>query len=199
MNFYVAPRLIRETSQGIEFIHIAEMMLSHREIWLTGELDGQMADAVIRQILQLDSEMPQTDITLYINSPDGSVNAGLTICDVMQAVQSNIRTVCVGMAANMAAVLFAAGSTHEIMRHGEVMVHDPLMGGITGSALSVQDKSDRLMQMRKTICGILATHTGKNIKQIYKVTAKDTYFGAEAAVQFGLADKIIDRVERSCA
>ena len=200
MNFYSAPRLIRETSEGIQFIPIREMMLSRREIWLTGEIDSGMADEVISQILQLDAEMPRTDITLYINSPGGSVNAGLAIYDVMQAVQSNIRTICVGTAASMAAVLFAAGSTREIMRHGEVMVHDPLVnGGITGSALAVQDKSDRLMQMRKTICGILATHTGKSLKQIYKVTAKDTYFGAEAAVQFGLADKIIDRIERSCA
>ena len=195
MNFYSAPRLIRETSKGIQFIPIREMMLSRREIWLTGEIDSGMADEVISQILQLDAEMPRTDITLYINSPGGSVNAGLAIYDVMQAVQSNIRTICVGTAASM-----AAGSTREIMRHGEVMVHDPLVnGGITGSALAVQDKSDRLMQMRKTICGILATHTGKSLKQIYKVTAKDTYFGAEAAVQFGLADKIIDRIERSCA
>lgn len=200
MSFYVTPRLIRETSQGIEFIPIAEMMLSRREIWLTGEINSQMADAVISQILQLDAEMPRTDITIYIDSPGGSVSAGLAIYDVMQAVQSNIRTVCVGMSASMAAVLFAAGNTREIMRHGEVMVHDPLVnGGIAGSALAVQDKSDRLMQMRKTICDILATHTGKNLKQIYKVTAKDTYFGAEAAVQFGLADKIIDRIERSCA
>ena len=200
MNFYSAPRLIRETSKGIQFIPIREMMLSRREIWLTGEIDSGMADEVISQILQLDAEMPRTDITLYINSPGGSVNAGLAIYDVMQTVQSNIRTICVGTAASMADVLFAAGSTREIMRHGEVMVHDPLVnGGITGSALAVQDKSDRLMQMRKTICGILATHTGKSLKQIYKVTAKDTYFGAEAAVQFGLADKIIDRIERSCA
>ena len=200
MNFYSAPRLIRETSKGIQFISIREMMLSRREIWLTGEIDSGMADEVISQILQLDAEMPRTDITLYINSPGGSVNAGLAIYDVMQTVQSNIRTICVGTAASMAAVLFATGSTREIMRHGEVMVHDPLVnGGITGSALAVQDKSDRLMQMRKTICGILATHTGKSLKQIYKVTAKDTYFGAEAAVQFGLADKIIDRIERNCA
>lgn len=200
MSYYTTPRLIRETSQGIEYIPIVEMMLSRREIWLTGEIDSQLADAVISQILQLDAEMPQTEITLYIDSPGGSVNAGLAIYDIMQAVQSNIRTVCIGMAASMAAVLFASGDTREILKHGEVMVHDPLVNsGIAGSALAVQDKSDRLMQMRKTICGILAAHTGKSMRQIYKVTAKDTYFGAEAAVQFGLADKIIDRIERSCA
>ena len=200
MNYYTTPRLIRETSQGIEYIPIVEMMLSRREIWLTGEIDSQLADAVISQILQLDAEMPQTEITIYIDSPGGSVNAGLAIYDIMQAVQSNIRTVCIGMAASMAAVLFASGDTREILKHGEVMVHDPLVNsGIAGSALAVQDTSDRLMQMRKTICGILAAHTGKSMRQIYKVTAKDTYFGAEAAVQFGLADRIIDRIERSCA
>lgn len=196
MSYYI-PTIIRETSEGTARIPIADIMFQRREIWLTGEITSEVADAVIAQILHLDAEDPDAEITLYIDSPGGSVTAGLSIYDVMQAVSADIHTVCVGTAASMAAVLFAAGDRREILRHGEVMIHDPLVsGGISGSALAVQDKSDRLMAKRKELSGILAQHTGKNIKQIYKVTAKDTYFGAEEAVAFGLADAVIEKMER---
>ena len=195
---YNAPRVIRETSQGIEYIPITDLMLQRREVWLNGEIDSSMADAVISQILYLDAEQPGKEITLYIDSDGGSVSAGLAIYDVMQAVQSSIRTVCIGMAASMAAVIFSAGNRREILRHWEVMIHDPLVsGGISGSALTVQDKSQRLMQLRKILCGILAQHTGKTLKQIYTMTAKDTYFAAEDAVKYGLADTVVEKLERS--
>ena len=199
MNLYTTPRVLRETSQGMEHIPIPELMLQRREIWLTGDINSDLADSVISQMLYLDGQAPGTEITLYIDSPGGSVSAGLAIYDVMQAIESGVHTVCIGLAASMAAVLFAAGSTREMLRHSEVMIHDPLVnGGISGSALAVQDKSERLMQTRKELCGILARHTGKSLKQIYKVTAKDTYFSAQQAVDFGLADAIVERMERSC-
>ena len=199
MSYYI-PTIIRETSEGTARIPIADMMFQRREVWLTGEITSEVADAVISQILHLDAEDPDAEITMYIDSPGGSVTAGLSIYDVMQAVSADIHTVCVGTAASMAAVLFAAGDRREILRHGEVMIHDPLVsGGISGSALTVQDKSDRLMAKRKVLSGILAEHTGKSVKQIYKVTAKDTYFGAEEAVAFGLADAVIEKMERRSA
>lgn len=199
MSYYI-PAIIRETSEGTVRVPIADMMFQRREVWLTGEITSEVADAVIAQILHLDAEDPDAEITLYIDSPGGSVTAGLSIYDVMQAVSADIHTVCVGTAASMAAVLFAAGDRREILRHGEVMIHDPLVsGGISGSALTVQDKSDRLMAKRKVLSGILAEHTGKSVKQIYKVTAKDTYFGAEEAVAFGLADAVIEKMERRSA
>ena len=199
MSYYI-PTIIRETSEGTARIPIADIMFQRREIWLTGEITSEVADAVIAQILHLDAEDPDAEITMYIDSPGGSVTAGLSIYDVMQAVSADIHTVCVGTAASMAAVLFAAGDRREILRHGEVMIHDPLVsGGISGSALTVQDKSNRLMDKRKLLCGILAQHTGKSVKQIYKVTAKDTYFGAEEAVAFGLADSIVEKMERRSA
>ena len=199
MSYYI-PAIIRETSEGTARVPIADMMFQRREVWLTGEITSELADAVISQILHLDAENPDAEITLYIDSPGGSVTAGLSIYDVMQAVSADIHTVCVGTAASMAAVLFASGDRREILRHGEVMIHDPLVsGGISGSALTVQDKSNRLMDKRKLLCGILAQHTGKSVKQIYKVTAKDTYFGAEEAVAFGLADSIVEKMERRSA
>lgn len=198
MSLYFPPRIICETSQGIRCVAIADVMLQRREIWLNGEINNSMADDVISQILHLDAEKNNAEITIYMDSPGGSVSAGLAIYDVMKAVTCPIRTVCVGMAASMAAVLFSSGDTRQIMRHAEVMIHDPLAsGGISGSALTVQDKSDRLMQMRKNLAHILAENTGKTMKQIYRVTAKDTYFEAEKAVEFGLADTIIDKIERS--
>ena len=199
MSYYI-PTIIRETSEGTARIPIADIMFQRREIWLTGEITSEVADAVIAQILHLDAEDPDAEITLYIDSPGGSVTAGLSIYDVMQAVSADIHTVCVGTAASMAAVLFAAGDRREILRHGEVMIHDPLVsGGLSGSALTVQEKSNRLMAKRKVLSGILAEHTGKSVKQIYKVTAKDTYFGAEEAVAFGLADSIVEKMERRSA
>lgn len=198
MNVYT-PNVIRETSEGLSRIPIADLMLQRREVWLTGEINGELADSIICQLLHLSGEGPEAEIALYIDSPGGAVNAGLAVYDIMQTVPSKIRTVCVGTAASMAAVIFAAGDTREILRHGEVMIHDPLVnGGISGSALAVQDKSARLMQMRKTLCGILAAHTGKSLKQICKATAKDTWFSAEEAVSFGLADRIIGKMERKC-
>lgn len=199
MNYYI-PTIIRETSEGMARLPLADVMLQRREIWLTGEITSELADAVIAQILHLDAEASGEEITLYIDSPGGSVTAGLAIYDVMQAISAQIRTVCIGTAASMAAVLFAAGDRREILQHGEVMIHDPLVsGGISGSALAVQDKSDRLMAKRKVLCGILAQHAGKTIKQIYKVTAKDSWYGAEEAVAFGLADEVISKLERSRA
>ena len=199
MNYYI-PTIIRETSEGMARLPIADIMLQRREIWLTGEITSELADAIIAQILHLDAEAPGEEITLYIDSPGGSVTAGLAIYDVMQAVSAQIRTVCIGTAASMAAVLFAAGDRREILMHGEVMIHDPLVSsGISGSTLAVQDKSDRLMAKRKVLCGILAQHAGKTIKQIYKVTAKDSWYGAEEAVAFGLADEVISKLERSRA
>lgn len=199
MNYYI-PTIIRETSEGMARLPIADIMLQRREIWLTGEITSELADAVIAQILHLDAEEPGEEITLYIDSPGGSVTAGLAIYDVMQVVSAEIRTVCIGTAASMAAVLFAAGDRREILMHGEVMIHDPLVsGGISGSALAVQDKSDRLMAKRKVLCGILAQHAGKTIKQIYKATGKDSWYGAEEAVAFGLADEVINKLERSRA
>lgn len=199
MSYYI-PAIIRETSEGTVRVPIADMMFQRREVWLTGEITSEVADAVIAQILHLDAEDPDAEITLYIDSPGGSVTAGLSIYDVMQAVSADIHTVCVGTAASMAAVLFASGDRREILRHGEVMIHDPLVsGGISGSALTVQDKSNRLMEKRKVLSSILAEHTGKSVKQIYKVTAKDTYFGAEEAVAFGLADSIVEKMERRSA
>lgn len=191
----MTPRVIQETSQGTKSVNLEDLMLQRREIWLAGDITDEAADSINSQLLYLAAASPEKEITMYINSPGGRVQAGLSIYDVMWAIPCDIRTVCVGTAASMAAVLFAAGDRREILRHGAIMVHDPLSArGIAGSALDVQEQSARLMRVRKTLCGILAIHTGKTLRQIYRVTRKDTWFEAEKAVDFGLADAIIDKL-----
>lgn len=194
--FQFPPSSIRETSQGIYHLSLPDLRFQKREIWLTGEITSETADNIACQLLYLADEAPDQEITIYINSPGGSVSAGLTIYDVMRAIPCPIRTVCFGLAASMAAVLFAAGARREILPHGEVMIHDPLVsGGMAGSALAVQDKSARLMKTRKTICQLLSEHTGKPLRQIYRATGKDTWFQAEEAVAFGLADAVIHTLQ----
>lgn len=189
----ITPRAIWETSQGTDCVHLEDIMFQRREIWLAGEVNNDTADSINTQLLHLAAVSPDKDITMYINSPGGQVQAGLAIYDVMQAIPCKVRTVCIGTAASMAAVLFAAGNRREILPHGEILVHDPLSPhGVSGSALDIQEQSSRLMHIRKILCSILAKHTGKTLKQIYQVSRKDTWFDAEKAVAFGLADAVID-------
>ena len=134
-------------------------------------------------------------MTLYINSPGGEVQSGLALYDVMRAVSCTIRTVCLGMAASMAALLFIAGDEREILPHSRIMIHDPLIGeGAGGSALSVKARADDLMRIRDITAGIIARHSGMPLERVFELTASDTYFEAKEAVEAGLADRIITRL-----
>lgn len=189
------PMIVRETSSGYFRYSIAEDMLSKREVECVGEITPESVYSLTRQLRFLEREDGSAEITMLINSPGGEVSSGLALYDVMKSLSCPVRTVCLGTAASMAAVLFAAGSRREIMPHGTVMIHDPLLPqGGGGSALQVQAVSSRLLKSRKTLCAILAQCTGKSMKQIYRATGKDTYFDAEGAVAFGLADSIAQRV-----
>ena len=189
------PMIVKETSSGLFLCSIRDEMLKNREIECVGEINAESVYALNRQLRYLQRQDPEAEITMYINSPGGEVTSGLALYDVMRAVSCPIRTVCLGTAASMAAVLFAAGDRRDILPHGQVMIHDPLLsGGVGGSALHVQEISRNLLKSREAVCAILAEHTGKTLREIYKKTAKDTYFGAEEAVAFGLADRVIDRI-----
>ena len=189
------PMIIRETSSGYFSCRITDDMLARREVECVTEITPDSAYSLIRQLRWLEREDPAGEITLLINSPGGSVNSGLAVYDVMHSLSCPVRTVCVGVAASMAAILFAAGSRREILPHGTVMIHDPLLsGGAGGSALQLQETSGRLLKCRKDLCAILARHTGKNLRQINKATAKDTYFDAREAVEFGLADRVVEKI-----
>lgn len=195
MDEFYTPNIIRETSQGYSTYRILDDMLAHREIQCVGEINAQSVYSLIMQLQFLQREDPNAEITMYINSPGGEVTSGLALYDVMQAISAPIRTVCIGVAASMAAILFAGGQKRELLPHASVMIHDPLIpGGVGGSALKFQAISEDLMRTRALIAEILAKHTGHTIEEIYEKTANDTYFYGEDAVEYGLADRIIFRI-----
>ena len=157
-------------------------------------VDAESCAVVIRGLLHLQRQDPTTPITLYINSPGGEVQSGLALYDVMQAVSCPIRTVCLGMAASMGALLFIAGDEREILPHSRIMI-DPLIGaGAGGSALSVKARADDLMRIRDITAGVIARHSGMSIERVFELTASDAYFEAEEAVDAGLADRVITRL-----
>ena len=184
-------RIIRESSHGYDLIPIQDEMLSHREVELVGEVDAASVNALVRQLRYLQREDPEGQITLYINSPGGGVDSGMALYDVMQAVSCPIRTVCVGLAASMAALLFVSGSRRDMLPHSRIMIHDPLIVQTGGSALKLKAVSDDLMETRRIIAGVIAEHSGKSMEEILARTATDSYFRAKEAVEFGLADHII--------
>lgn len=185
------PYIIKETSNGPFVCQIQDDMLLRREIECVGEINADSVNAIIRQVRYLAGQDPEAEITIYINSPGGEVASGLALFDVMKAVPCPIRTVCVGTAASMGAVLFASGDRREMLPHAQVMIHDPLIRSTGGSALSLKSTSDSLMEVRESTAKILAEQTGKTLEEIFEKTKQDTWFHAQEAVDFGLADSII--------
>ncbi len=188
----ISPMIIRETHRGISLYTIQDDMFSRREIECIGEINADSVNSLISQIRYLNTQDDSKEITLFINSPGGEVTSGLALYDVMKAVKCPIRTVCTGTAASMGALLFAAGNKREMLPHARIMIHDPLINGnLRGSALHIRSISDDLLKTREIIATILAKHTGKSIDEIYEKTITDTYFYAEEAIAFGLADSIV--------
>ena len=189
---YYIPNIIRETSEGLNQIPIQDILFQRREVECIGEITEDSVAALILQLRYLHHEAREQEITMYINSPGGEVSSGLALYDVMKAIQCPIRTVCVGTAASMAAILFLSGDKRDMLAHSKVMIHDPLIpGGIGGSALKVDAVARNLMQTRQTIANIISRHTGKSLEDVLAKTASDSYFDAEQAVEWGLADRII--------
>lgn len=188
------PNIIKETCEGTACIPIQDALFRRREIYCIGEIDAETANSIIVQLHFLSIEDPRAEITIYINSPGGEISSGLAMYDAMQAVSCPVKTVCIGMAASMAAVLFCSGSKREILPHARILIHDPLIsGGIGGSALKLDSVAKDLMQMRKTVGKILAKHTGHSLEDVLSKTATDSYFSATEAVAWGLADRVIER------
>ncbi len=188
------PRILRETSAGIFPFDIKDEMLEDREVELVGEIDASVVNSLIQQLRHLQKEDENGQITMFVNSPGGEVASGLALYDVMQAVSCPIRTVCLGMAASMGALLFMAGDRREMLPHSRVMIHDPLSYNIGGSALSVKASADNLMRIREITAEVIARHSGKSTEEVLDLTSKDTYFEAGEAVAFGIADCVIDRL-----
>ena len=186
------PQVLKRTASGVEKYDIRDRMLADRQLELTCQVDAESCSSVIRGLLYLQGLDAQAPVTLYIKSLGGEVQSGLALYDVMQAVSCPVRTVCLGMAASMGALLFIAGDEREVLPHSRVIIHDPLIsGGAGGSALSVKARADDLMRIRDVTAEVIARHTGMPLDEVFSLTASDTYFEADEAVRRNLADRVV--------
>lgn len=191
-TIFNTPSILEETRSSLSKYTIADDMMRDRKISLLGEVNNESVNSLIMQLLYLEKIAPGEEITFYINSGGGEVGNGLALYDVMQHISSPVHTVCVGMAASMAAVLFAAGDHREMFSHSKVMIHDPAISGLSRTnALELQVVSQDLLDTRKSLAEILAKHTGQTVESILEKTTTDCFFDAESAIEFGLADSII--------
>lgn len=196
MSRIVGPTIEVESAHGVREVSLDTRHLMNRKIFLHGEINSESADDFLSQMLFLEQESKEP-ISIYINSPGGSVNAGLVIYDCIQASEVEINMICAGTAASMAAIIFAGGQKGHryILPHSKVMIHEPLLaGGVGGSATSIKNISDSILETREIVNGILAKHTGKTVKEINKATSFDNYMNAEEAIKFGLCDKITTKM-----
>ena len=186
--------ILFETVRGIQPIKIEDKLLKNREIFLVDAISAETSNELIKQLMLLESEDDTKEITLYINSPGGDVISGLAVYDYLTLMKSPIRTVCIGSAASMGAILFLAGEKRQMLPHSEIMIHDPSyrhadMGG--QKPHEIQHRLDSLNETREMLAQIISDRTGKTLDEVYKVTAEDSYYKAKAAIEFGLATEII--------
>lgn len=190
------PIVIEQTARGERSYDIYSRLLKERVIFIVGPVEDYMANVVVAQLLFLESENPDKDIHLYINSPGGSVTAGLAVYDTMQFVKPDINTMCIGQAASMGALLLAGGTTGKrvCLPHSRMMIHQPL-GGFQGQATDIDIHAREILLIREKLNQILSHHTGKSLERIQKDTERDNFMGAEDAVKYGLIDQIIQQRE----
>ena len=190
----LVPMVVEQTSRGERSFDIYSRLLQDRVIFLSDEVNDVTASLVVAQLLFLESQDPDKDIVLYINSPGGSITAGMAIYDTMNYIKCDVSTVCIGMAASMGAFLLAAGAKGKrlALPNSEIMIHQPL-GGMQGQASDIKIHADRIIKMRRTLNEILAKQTGKSVEQIERDTERDNFLSALEAKEYGLIDEVIDK------
>lgn len=188
------PTVIEQTSRGERAYDIYSRLLKDRVIMLGSGIDDNVANSIVAQLLFLEAEDPEKDISIYINSPGGSITAGMAIYDVMQFIKPDVQTVCVGMAASMGAFLLAAGTKGKryALPNAEVMIHQPL-GGAQGQATEIEIAAKRILFLREKLNTILSERTGQSLEIISKDTDRDNFMTADRALEYGLIDQIITR------
>ena len=186
------PTVIENSGRGERAYDIYSRLLKERIIFLGDEIDDATASLVVAQLLYLESVDPKADISLYINSPGGSVSAGMAIYDTMQFIQCDVSTICVGMAASMGAFLLAGGAKGKrfALPNAEVMIHQPL-GGTSGQATDVQIAAEHILQTKQKLCRLLSENTGKSVDQIAADCERDNWKTAQEALEYGLVDKVV--------
>jgi ATP-dependent Clp protease protease subunit len=188
----LVPMVVEQTSRGERSYDIYSRLLKERVIFLVGQVEDHMANLVVAQLLFLESENPDKDIHLYINSPGGAVTAGMAIYDTMQFIKPDVSTLCIGQAASMGAVLLAGGAAgkRHSLPNSRVMVHQPL-GGFQGQASDIEIHAQEILTIRKRLNGILAHHSGQDIDKIQKDTDRDNFMNGEEALEYGLIDSVL--------
>ena len=188
----LVPIVIEQSTRGECSFDIYSRLLRERIIFIGDAIEDHLANLVIAQLLFLDSEDPEKDISLYINSPGGVVNSGLAIYDTMQYVRAPVSTICIGMAASMAAVLLSAGAKGKrfALPHSRIMLHQPY-GGVAGQASDIEIQAREILRMREEIDKILAHHTGQPMERVSKDTDRDFYMSAQEALEYGIIDEVI--------
>lgn len=189
---YLIPTVIEKTSRGERAYDIYSRLLKDRIIFLGSAIDDGVANTIIAQLLFLENQDPEKDIKLYINSPGGSVTAGMAIYDTMQYIKPNVSTICIGMAASMGSVLLAAGEPGKrfVLPNSEVMIHQ-VLGGTQGQASDIQIHAERIVKMKKHLNEILAKHSGQTFEKVEADADRDYFMSAAEAVEYGLADRVI--------
>lgn len=190
----LVPMVVEQTGRGERAYDIYSRLLKDRIIFLGGPVDDHVANLIIAQLLFLESEEPDKDIHLYVNSPGGVVTAGMAIYDTMQYLKAPVSTICVGQAASMGAVLLAAGRKGKryALPHARIMVHQPL-GGFQGQASDFSIHAKEILRLRETLNQLLADHTGQDVEKIAADTERDFFMGSEAAKEYGIIDDIVTR------
>ena len=188
------PVVIEQSSRGERSFDIFSRLLRERIIFLGTPVDDMVANLIVAQLLLLDSENPEKDIMLYINSPGGSVTAGLAIYDTMQHIRADVSTICLGQAASMGAFLLCSGAKGKRMAlpHSRVLIHQPL-GGAQGQATDIEIQAQEILRIKKTLNEIMASNTGQSIKKIEKDTDRDYIMTPQEALEYGMIDKVVSR------
>lgn len=192
----LVPMVVEQTNRGERSYDIYSRLLKDRIIFASGEVNDTMADLIVAQLLFLESEDPNKDIQLYINSPGGSVSAGLAIYDTMQYIKPDVSTICIGMAASMGAILLSSGAKGKrfALPNSDIMIHQP-SGGTQGMATDIQITAEKILKTRKSLNQILAKNTGQKLEKIERDADRDFWLDANEAKEYGLIDKVIENRE----
>ena len=190
----LVPMVVEQTGHSERSYDIYSRLLNDRVVFLCDEVNDATASLVVAQLLYLEAQDPEKDIHLYINSPGGSVSAGMAIYDTMNYIKCDVSTICIGMAASMGAFLLSSGAKGKriALPHSEIMIHQPL-GGMQGQASDIKIHSDHILRTRDTLNKILAENTGKDLAQIEQDTDRDNFLTAQQALEYGLIDKVIEK------
>lgn len=193
-NLGLVPMVVEQSARGERAYDIYSRLLKERVIFCVGPVEDNMANLIVAQLLFLESENPDKDIHLYINSPGGSVTAGLAIYDTMQFIRPNVTTMCIGQAASMGALLLAGGAKGKryALPHSRIMIHQPL-GGFQGQATDIEIHAKEILLIREKLNNILALHTGQDLETISRDTDRDNFMSSERSVAYGLIDEVLDR------